>query len=410
VVPLSHINVSNYKREVLNDGLAGRGSGRLVSDDNKKTIKQFLSMGHRLQVLTYDPDADIVEVTRYDSRSAQNNASTDTFKYRYHGYCEETRQYSPMVQTFAKYNEPYNWSKVDRIICGDEDRELREGMRARRIMFAILPDRFSNAAAEKEHIAKFMRLLEYFNRIREKTDTEQNLNVKIVSNYGGINDETDKTNSTPGISRESMKRFYVQLRKGKKELFDWLEVVIDSTFDTAWSYRIMFNWLLASSGKVDMQLQQIQRRCTQFGLKVVAFPQVSVSSNLLLNPFKSPVIYSILEPVRAATLLKEMAQLAQLDFVHDGVFSTDARTLMECTNTKEDFDFGGPRSNLALGRQFVHRSGTLFVRCIADRKGKALVVAFGNFRYIGKDQKLRRQLEDVFKILDAHINHDIQPA
>jgi hypothetical protein len=87
-------------------------------------MRQFLSMGHRLQVLTYDPESDIIDVTRYDAKYAQGKSS-ETDKYHYLCYCEETKEYNRVVQTFAKCKQPYN------IICGDDDREMREGKLSR---------------------------------------------------------------------------------------------------------------------------------------------------------------------------------------------------------------------------------------------------------------------------------------
>jgi hypothetical protein len=122
IVPPSRVNASNYRRESLRDGLADRGRPTSVRDENIEWNRQFLSMGHRLQVLTYDPIADIVEVTRYNAKNAQENSGANTFKYYYLGFCQETQKYTKVVQTFNKYSEQYNWSKVDRIICGDDDK------------------------------------------------------------------------------------------------------------------------------------------------------------------------------------------------------------------------------------------------------------------------------------------------
>jgi len=67
------------------------------------------------------------------------------------------------------------------------------------------------------------------------------------------------------ITGNSMVRFYVQLRKGKKDQFEYLEVSIDSTFNTMWSYRIMFNWV-----------SRIPRRCTSLRLFVSLFAACSL--------------------------------------------------------------------------------------------------------------------------------------
>lgn len=396
LVPPSHVNASNYRRESLRDTGANRGPATSVRDENLEGIRQIhMSMGHRLQVLTYDPTVDLIEVTRYNAKNAQQNSAANSFKYFYLGFCEETQKYTKVVQTFNKYSEQYNWSKVDRIICGDDDKEMREGMRSRRIMFALIPKRFENMADEQEYISKFLRLLEYLNKLRGKDEESAGeLDIKIVSSADKDGKSLESL-STPGISRNNMKRFYIQLRKGKRDLYEWMEVVLDSTFDTSWSYRIIFNWLVASSGKVDAQVQLLQRRCSQYGLNLVPYPQTTVSKSIYLNPFKAPALFAVRDKHRASLI---GAALLAKAFVHDGVFSTDARTVTECIDNGNEFDFGSRWNTATLGHQFVHRSGTLFVRQLIDRKGWSILVAFGNYRYIAREEN-RDRAQEAFKEL-----------
>jgi len=225
LVPQSHVNASNFRRETLRDGLANRTKLPTGSEQNTDTgvIRQFLSMGHRLQVLTYDPSMDVIEVTRYDAKLTRVKSEATTFKYHYMCFCQETQQYAKVVQSFAKYMDPYNWNKVDRIVCGDEDRELREGMRFKRLMFGIIPERMENESQEKEYIGKFQRLLEYLNKTRDKDDGSGPLDVNIVSSSERKRNPAVPVNSIPGISsRKSMVRFYVRLRKGKRDMLEWM--------------------------------------------------------------------------------------------------------------------------------------------------------------------------------------------
>ena len=196
-----------------------------------------------------------------------------------------SKKYAPTIQTFKKYAEPYKWNKVDNIICGESDRVLEEGMRFRRVMFGLIPESFNSPEAEQDYVAKFERLVEYLEKLREREDSsESSLDIKIVSTADEPNYKTeDVSKARRGIS-ESMIRFTVQLRKGKRDPFEWIEMAVDSTFDTTRSYRIMFNWLVASSAKVETQIQLLQRRCTQFGLQLISFPQTTVDSNLFLHP------------------------------------------------------------------------------------------------------------------------------
>ena len=172
---------------------------------------------------------------------------------------------------------------MDNLICGEEKPTLEEGMRSRRVMFGLIPESFESAAAEEEYVSKFSTLLEYLGKLRDKEDSKEALDVKIVSNVDWAKPREDEVLSARRGRSNSMVTFTVQLRKGKRDPFEWLEMAIDSVFDTTRSYRIMFNWLVASSSKVEDKIQLLHRRCTQFGLNLISFPQTTVSSNLFLH-------------------------------------------------------------------------------------------------------------------------------
>jgi len=172
---------------------------------------------------------------------------------------------------------------VDNLICGEEKPTLVEGMRSRRVMFGLIPEAFDTVAAEEEYISKFSTLLEYLGKLRDKEDSKEALDVKIVSSVDWMKSREDEVLSARRGRSSSLVTFTVQLRKGKRDPFEWLEMGIDSVFDTTRSYRIMFNWLVASSSKVEDKIQLLHRRCTQFGLNLISFPQTTVSSNLFLH-------------------------------------------------------------------------------------------------------------------------------
>jgi hypothetical protein len=160
---------------------------------------------------------------------------------------------------------------------------MEVGMRFRRIVFGLIPESFKDLNAEQEYISKFRRLVEYLGKLREKEDSESSLDIKIVSSTDEKEDNGDEALKTRRSTSDSMIRFSVQLRKGKRDPFEWIEIAVDSKFDTASSYRIMFNWLVASSTKVEAQVQLLHRRCTQFGLNLIGFPNTTISNNLFLH-------------------------------------------------------------------------------------------------------------------------------
>jgi hypothetical protein len=152
-------------------------------------------------------------------------------------------------------------------------------------MVGLIPESFKDDCdAEKEYIAKFRRLVDYLSNLREKDDSQSSLDIKILSSVDEQLNRKEEVLKSPRGTSDSMICFNVQLRKGKRDPFEWIEIAVDSVFDTSRSYRIMFNWLVASSAKVETQVQLLHRRCSQYGLNLMGFPQTSVSSNIFLNP------------------------------------------------------------------------------------------------------------------------------
>ena len=119
---------------------------------------------------------------------------------------------------------------------------MEEGMRSRRLMFALIPSSFRTKESENEYISKFQRLLDYLGKLREKEESDVDLQVEIISSETRGQDEPEGARKVSHNTSDSMIRFLVQLRKGKRDPFEWTEVAIDSVFDTARSFRISFNW------------------------------------------------------------------------------------------------------------------------------------------------------------------------
>lgn len=170
------------------------------------------------------------------------------------------------------------------MICGDSEKRFSEDMHYRRLVFALIPGDFADDATEQEYISKFKKLLDYLNKLCKADGPEDNLDIKIILRKDARPDRDAQVKKTRRGTIEWMKRFIVHLRKGKQDRYEWMEIALDSTFDTRRSYRIMTNWLVASSSKVETQVQLLQRRCIQFGLKLIPVPQLSSSTSLFLHP------------------------------------------------------------------------------------------------------------------------------
>ena len=106
---------------------------------------------------------------------------------------------------------------------------------------------------------------------------------------------------------------------------------------------------------------------------------------LLTLQFKTPPTFCVRDDEKAKLLY---TKLLELDFVNDGVFYTQTRPILQCIENGDEYDFGRRLSTAA--RQYVHRSGTLFVRLIRDRHGWVIVVVIPNGMYIKKDEEKRQ--------------------
>jgi hypothetical protein len=84
--------------------------------------------------------------------------------------------------------------------------------------------------------------------------------------------------------------------------------------------------------------------------------------------------------------------LKKKDFVADGIHFTDSQVL-ECIENSEEYDFpkfriSGEIKNIPA-RQYVHRSGALFIRNMRDRQGWAILAGIENYRNADKENDFR---------------------
>uniref|UniRef100_A0A6V2K027 DEPDC5 C-terminal domain-containing protein n=4 Tax=Ditylum brightwellii TaxID=49249 RepID=A0A6V2K027_9STRA len=391
VGPEKHFSVSMKNQSISS------ASTRIPYLNNENTIQHTLSMGHRIQVLSYNPTSDSVEVVQYYSDDSLNVKVTQAYNFMM--WCPLNGKYSKVVQTFTKFSREYRWNEVDNLICGDPDKAFSEGTRFRRLGFAIIPDRFSNMAQEQEYVGKFQRLLEYLNKLQQK-DLQQKMEIKIITSMEDVKDK-GPTIGTNRLGKNTVKRFVVDLRKSKRDNYAWMEMVLDSSFSTNRTFKINFQWLVASASKVEAQVQLLQRRCTQYGLKLVNIPHASISADVFVNPFFAPIVIPVRDKHISISLESTISNA--LDFVSDGEIFTDPSHLQHI----DGFVFPVvPRFFLVkkvLARQFVHRSGVIFVRLITDEKGWTIFVIFQNRRHIGSDSDKEQLARDVFLKLNRLI-------
>lgn len=315
-----------------------------------------------------------------------------------------SQTYRPVVQTFEKYSTPYRWNSMDHVILEDIDMELSMSLRCRRLQFELMPPKLDTDEAEQEYIEKFKRLLDYLGKLREKDEASNDLVVRTLKRNDERFDITTTLQNARLGTTDAMSRFKIRLRKGKKDAYEWVEVSIDSVFDTTRTYRIMFNWLVASTSKVEAQVQLVQRRCVQYGLELISSPQVCISRDLFLNPFAIPEMYCIRQSGKVESmtdwLLKE-------DFIDDGLHMTDPSYLGAIDNP-EHFMFPLNRRTKEIrsvaGRQFIHRpTGAVFARLIVDQQSWVIVAVIINRRRI-RERNLMTTAQQIVASISAVIH------
>jgi hypothetical protein len=347
-------------------------------------------MGHKIQQLSYNPIQDSVDVIQYYANFAENE---NPQVYCYLLWSTLLQDYVSVAQTFTKYTSPYKWNEVDMLISGDTSSHIVEGMRNPRLSYVIIPDQFSDVNQENEYASKFQRLVEYFVKLQPK-DTPNKTQIEVhLANA-----------SNPQSSAED-KRFVVDLRRRNDEKYEWMEIVHDSNCDTRRTFRITIQWLVAVSAKIDQQAQLLQRRCTQYGLKLVSVPHYSALRSSFMNPFIVPLTL----PIRIKSLVDvvESSLTEKFSFVYDGSHMSDPNEL----DGLDGFDFAinkwsiKKRKKFVPANQYLHRSGTLFIRLVRDSKGCCILIAYLNTRHVSGDDNLRSLARRIYREVEAFITN-----
>lgn len=95
-------------------------------------------------------------------------------------------------------------------------------------------------------------------------------------------------------------------------------------------------------------------------------------------------------------------------FVHDGIQFTNANVL-ECIDDYDGYDFPKYRSGKyreISARQYVHRSGALFIRNIIDRQGWAILAGIENYRHASKENEFREIAGRIIREVSQLVTND----
>ncbi len=79
-----------------------------TKSSNDEIIQHTLSMGHRVHIISYNPQSESVKVVSHLARSASNRPH-NTYSYQYNIWMPITQRYQKVSQTFQRYPEEYPW-------------------------------------------------------------------------------------------------------------------------------------------------------------------------------------------------------------------------------------------------------------------------------------------------------------
>ena len=389
-------------------------SGRNSSLDSVN-IQHTLSMGHRIHIISSNSTSDSVDVVQYLAKNA-NNQLFKPFNYKYNLWMPMTDRYQYVSQIFQRFPEEYpvslfimsniirdgkvsylfsihfmvsseQFNRLDNLICGDFDKTLDSKTKYRRIAFCIIPDKFKDQKGEEAYITKAKKFLHYLENLAK----EQTLDIPILS----TNSQKSESSSKKPLPR-NLTDFIVHARK------QWFELAVGRSFDTRKTYRVIFKWLVASAIKVEAHITTLQRRCSQYKLNLVAIPEMSMYSNISLNPLKRPEHISISNPDLAYAV--ERALVQKFEFCDDGEHTVYSRDVEKSFAVKVSEDAIRWSRKGVQAQQYLHISGTLFVRILHDINESVTFVFLENRPLLGNNLRLEEIKLSLFRDISSFIS------
>lgn len=103
--------------------------------------------------------------------------------------------------------------------------------------------------------------------------------------------------------------------------------------------------------------------------------------------------------------LVEKALTKDFDFVYDGTHMSDPNEI----DSLDGFDFAinkwsiKKRKKFVPARQYLHRSGVLFMRLLRDARGCAIIITYLNSRHISGDEEQLQSARIIYYNVDQYI-------
>ncbi|KAJ1459417.1 hypothetical protein M885DRAFT_511366 [Pelagophyceae sp. CCMP2097] len=357
-----------------------RGAGEPSSPHRSQGVVSYtLSMGHRIQILQYDPAGARVDVRSYRSRYGVNTDRSNRYVYHYSLWLRESEAepqrgvYAAKKQAFLKYPSPEtNWNALDQVISGFlSPADSLGAVKFRRVLFALVPPVsrafapakspktlktpaspfISSAGTYLERFAKFEAFLNSKAAAQPETGAK-NSAPKFAAKLNAVR----RANSADVgcVHADDLRKQHLQiaLEKDTRWRDEWLALECDAVVETERCYRFAVHWLLCSSCIVADFLALLCRKAKQLDLVLVQVPEYSMDIDI--HPF---IAHTEIDAAEAHAVDVLEQALGRFDFVADSATSIRRPAAKARTRTLKKLQAPKPTE-----RQYVHSSGCAFVR------------------------------------------------
>eukprot|EP01036_Dinobryon_divergens_P022546 gene22546-30811_t len=298
-----------------NSGFGGIGSALKFRQSENFFV---LSMGHRIQLIHYDPVGHEISVKIYRSEHGENKEDDESiFTYKYELWVPQLGQFQTVTQTFYQFPNPeFKWNQLDNVLAGSLSYGgIDDGTKPKRLRFSVIPDcRIATASDVDEYFAKIDRLLEFVNKYGQAAATSTVLTSPVPSPAGSSGSSgsgsgsreqmiLQKDRSLPpssnldeNVRSGSLHRVFaardfefmkLTLRVAKNGNPNWLYLKYDKNICAHKAYHMEFHWLVCDSWLIDEFVTTLYRKSIKWGLRICQIPEYFSSGNLNVHPFRS---------------------------------------------------------------------------------------------------------------------------
>jgi hypothetical protein len=261
----------------------------LSPDDCRDTPDQYfiaLSMGHRLQFLSYIPSKGNVQVHGYMSKIGLNDKKSEA-SYSYKLWSEATQAFETTSQGFHQFPPEYSWNSTDEALLGNNE-DLQETSKAKRIRFTVTPvlaptvrsrSEIAEAAVEEYRAA----VEKFFAFICTFSDEERAEQFKV-----------SYSNSTAEAAQPEQ-RLKIWLAGGPKHPAisspQWAYFVCPKTYSYEQVFHFRLEWIVCIGSLLEKLVSALFRRFSSLPLRIIEIPEYYCSSNLRVHPFRVPPVF-----------------------------------------------------------------------------------------------------------------------